>query len=99
MKHKGVISEVVPWADSRTYFYSALKRRLAESAIEKELSAKNPSLSPDAIKSLIGDQLKAPLDDLANGQCTMADLRISKVVKMVHSDYVVEQVAKMPVES
>jgi hypothetical protein len=30
MRQKGVISSVVPWAQSRAFFYSALRERLAE---------------------------------------------------------------------
>ncbi|KAK3274777.1 hypothetical protein CYMTET_17053 [Cymbomonas tetramitiformis] len=99
MKHKGVISEVVPWKDSRVFFYKALRRRLAEVDVAKELGGMNPSLSKEQIAALMETELKEPLEDLATGVCTMEDLRIAKVAKSVHSQYVTEQVAKMPVEA
>lgn len=44
MKAKGVIREIVPWAQSRTYFYWRLRRRLAEDGLARaiETAVKDP---------------------------------------------------------
>eukprot|EP01117_Protostelium_nocturnum_P006363 TRINITY_DN2299_c0_g1_i1.p1 TRINITY_DN2299_c0_g1~~TRINITY_DN2299_c0_g1_i1.p1 ORF type:complete len:2212 (+),score=828.58 TRINITY_DN2299_c0_g1_i1:166-6801(+) len=41
MKAKGVIREVVPWAEARSYFYYRLKRRLGEESLKKKLVQAN----------------------------------------------------------
>lgn len=38
MKAKGVISQVVPWAHSRRFFYHRLRRRMAEHYLHKQLA-------------------------------------------------------------
>jgi len=45
MKAKGVISEVVPWKRSRSYFYWRLRRRLGEMNLIRKLQA--ASITPD----------------------------------------------------
>ncbi|PRP78454.1 hypothetical protein PROFUN_13687 [Planoprotostelium fungivorum] len=42
MKAKGVIREVVPWIESRKYFYHRLKRRLMEESIYKKMTSNHP---------------------------------------------------------
>lgn len=39
MKAKGVISEVIPWAKARTFFFYRLKRRLAQLRFHKQVAA------------------------------------------------------------
>jgi hypothetical protein len=53
MKAKQVISEIVPWQESRTFFYTALRRRLAEVAIDTALQKANPALSAAERKKTI----------------------------------------------
>lgn len=38
MKAKGVISEIIPWASSRRFFYHRLRRRMAEHQLRKRMS-------------------------------------------------------------
>ena len=46
MKHKGVISEIVPWREARLRFYWRLRRRLLEEAVKKELQGcQSPELA------------------------------------------------------
>lgn len=59
MKAKGVIRDVVPWENARTYFFYRVRRRLAQDALVKKLKASDDSMThADAIslvQGMVGD--------------------------------------------
>jgi acetyl-CoA carboxylase carboxyltransferase component len=99
MKHKGVVSDIVPWAQSRTYFYKALRERLAEVALENEVAKNSPSMSKLEIANLIASDLAEAKLDLAAGTASMTDVRIASVMKKLHLQHISEAVTSMPVDA
>ena len=86
MRHKGVISEVVPWAESREYFAKQLRRRLAQERVKTAAAAAHPGLGPAEVKTVLGDLAAAVeaavaddgpivVDDAAAVKAYMRELR------------------------
>jgi len=99
MKHKGVVSDVVPWAQSRTYFYGALRTRLAEVALEKEMAKLDPIMPKTAMAAAVEGELAPCVADLASGNTSMADMRIANFMKGVTHKAAAEAVSHMPVDA
>merc|ERR1719409_80996 len=99
MREKGVISAVVPWAQSRTFFYKALRERLAEVALDNAVAKEVPSLSEEQRQALLAGELKEVLRDLAQGTCHMTDVRISSCLSKLRHQHEAELVSKMPVDA
>ncbi|XP_063969752.1 acetyl-CoA carboxylase-like isoform X3 [Lytechinus pictus] len=53
MQEKGVISEILKWKTSRTFFYWRLRRLILEHAVTKRISMGNPKLSHGEIQSML----------------------------------------------
>lgn len=63
MKAKGVITDIIPWRQSRAFFYSRLRRRLAEERVRAEIArASAASLSRNQVTQLLRQWLPAPSD-------------------------------------
>eukprot|EP00959_Pyramimonas_sp_CCMP1952_P301479 6307586-Pyramimonas_sp.AAC.1 len=99
MKQKGVISSIVPWAQSRAFFYKALRERLAEVALDNAVAKEVPSFTEEQRAALLAGELKEALGDLANGTCHMSDVRISSCLSKLRHQHEAELVAKMPVDA
>jgi acetyl-CoA carboxylase/biotin carboxylase 1 len=60
MKAKGVISDIIPWAHSRAFFYSRLRRKLAEERVRAAVAAAaENTLSRAQVTSLLRGWLLA----------------------------------------
>jgi acetyl-CoA carboxylase/biotin carboxylase 1 len=60
MKAKGVISDIIPWAHSRAFFYGRLRRRLAEEKVRAAVAqATENSLSRNEVTGLLRGWLLA----------------------------------------
>lgn len=53
MKATGCIRDMVPWEQSRAYFFWRLRRRLAEDSIRKEFAAACPQMSRDEVTAVL----------------------------------------------
>jgi len=63
MQAKGVIRNVVPWAEARPYFYWRVRRRLAQDALVKQLKEADSSLEHAAGVALLQSWCEADWDD------------------------------------
>jgi len=60
MKAKGVISDIIPWANSRAFFYRRLRRRLSEERLRAAVAkASENSLTRQQVTSLLCNWLAA----------------------------------------
>jgi len=86
MRTKGVISAVVPWAESRTFFATQLRRRLAEERLKTLAARAHPGLSPDDVAALLAklapqvegavvEEGTIALEGLAEVRAALAQLR------------------------
>jgi len=99
MRQKGVISSVVPWAQSRAFFYSALRERLAEVALDNAIASEAPEISQEQRQALVKSELSEVLLDLATGTCTMSDTRITSCLSKLTHQRQADQVSKMSVDA
>jgi len=99
MKKKQVISDIVPWAQSRAYFYSVLRVRLAEVAVQRMIVESCPSMGAPQRAALFEAHFQEVLPDLAAGTCTLQDHRIVSIINKLKHQHDVEQVASMPVDA
>eukprot|EP00241_Pyramimonas_parkeae_P000426 CAMPEP_0114243832 /NCGR_PEP_ID=MMETSP0058-20121206/11005_1 /TAXON_ID=36894 /ORGANISM="Pyramimonas parkeae, CCMP726" /LENGTH=2093 /DNA_ID=CAMNT_0001356709 /DNA_START=141 /DNA_END=6422 /DNA_ORIENTATION=+ len=99
MKQKGVVTDIVPWATSRTYFYKAMRERLAEVALSKGMSTNNPNLTKAQKDAFLVGELKEVVADLSSGICGMSDVRIDSFMKSLSAQYIAESVTAMPLEA
>ena len=53
MKAKGCINAIVPWPQSRKFFYWRLKRRVHEATLSKLIQSSDPTLSTDQVQSVL----------------------------------------------
>ncbi|KYQ93773.1 acetyl-CoA carboxylase [Tieghemostelium lacteum] len=69
MKAKGVIHEVIPWKESRKYFYHRLKRRLYEERQLKLMDKVHPNLPRKQRLDLLNEWIS----DIHNSNCLNGD--------------------------
>ncbi|CAM9586179.1 unnamed protein product, partial [Scytosiphon promiscuus] len=53
MEARGAVRKVVPWSESRTFFFWRLRRRLAEFDLRKQISRADPSVGSLAASALL----------------------------------------------
>lgn len=62
MLAKGVLRGIVPWASSRAFFATRLRRRLAQESLLRQIAAADDSIAPrDALRLLRSWFLSSPL--------------------------------------
>lgn len=97
MKHKSVIKQVVPWAQSREFFAKQLRRRVAEERVRSLAAAAHPEAdTAQAVQDLSANIEAAVSDD---GAITMDSPAIAAYLNALRGKYVKQAVAKLAAEN
>jgi len=97
MRHKGVISAVVPWAESREFFAKQLRRRLAQERLKTAASTAHPGMSAEALRT-VPDDLKSAVDAAvaSDGPVVVDDLpQVVAYMKDLRAKWIKAEVARL----
>jgi hypothetical protein len=96
MRHKGVISAVVPWAESREFFAKQLRRRLAQERLKSAAVKAHPGLDAAALAALC-KELKAHVEVAVadDGPIVMDAPAIAAHMKALRTRWIGAEVARL----
>ncbi len=96
MRHKGVISAVVPWAESREFFAKQLRRRVAQERLKSAARAAHPGIDAAALRAVCED-LKAVIDAAVadEGAIAMDSPPVVAHLKKLRSAWIQAEVARL----
>ena len=96
MRHKGVIQQVVPWAESREFFAKQLRRRLAQERLKTAAAAAHPGLDAAGLAAVLAE-LK-PLVEAAvvdDGPIVMDAPAVATYMKALRARWIQAEVARL----
>jgi acetyl-CoA carboxylase/biotin carboxylase 1 len=96
MRHKGVISAVVPWAESREFFAKQLRRRVAQERLKSAARLASPGLDSAALRAVC-DDLKALVDAAVadEGAIAMDSPAVVAYMKKLRATWIQAEVARL----
>jgi len=95
MKHKGVISDIVPWSQSRKFFYQALRTRLAEVELDRKISKANPDLTVDQRSEILQQQMRGAVERMAKEGSSSVSAEVSATLQSLEIEHMQETLKKL----
>ena len=96
MRDKGVISAVVPWAESRDFFARQLRRRLAQERVKTAALAAHPGMDAQALAAVLQD-LKPHVEAATaeHGAIVMDAGAVSAYMKALRAKWIKAEVSRL----